>query len=83
MNKENPAGGMGFGVAGERAAGQSGRAEQKQGSYLVGRGEQVCRAVNECLQGSTTLAAASCSPRALHVGFVVVLSLIWDISKWV
>lgn len=24
VNKENPAGGMGFGVAGERAAGQSG-----------------------------------------------------------
>lgn len=44
---------------------------------------QACGAVNECLQGSITLAAASRSPRALHPGFVMVLNLIWDVSKWV
>lgn len=48
---------------------------------LCGRGEQVCKALNECLWGSITLAAASHSARALCLGFVMVLSLIWGVSK--
>lgn len=45
------------------------------------RGEQASGIVNECLQGSTLLAAASHSPKALHLGVAMVLSLIVDVSK--
>lgn len=84
MNKKNPVWGTGlWGCWGKscRATWLS-RAEVVILPCVEGR-MQACGAVNECLRGSITFAAASRSPRALHLGFVVVLSLIWDGSKWV
>lgn len=44
--------------------------EQKQRSFLVGKGKQALRALGECLQGSSTLAAALILPELYIWGLV-------------